>query len=115
VLRIEASGFEPLERPVAIQAGVPLELEITLKALPPPSQVRGLIRNLSGKGLAAKVRVEPGGIETTTDADGAFRVDLAPGEYDVAIEAPGYAKQRRHVKVDPQGVVVLNAELAKQK
>lgn len=115
VLRVEASGFEPLERPVTIRAGVPLELEVTLKALPPPSQIRGLIRNLSGKGLAAKIRFEPSGVETATDADGAFRVDLPPGEYDVAIEAPGYAKQRRHVKVDPQGVVILNAELVKQK
>lgn len=113
-LRVEAAGFEPLERPVSIQAGAPFELDVTLTALPPPSQIRGLIRNLGGKGLAAKVRVEPIGVETATDADGAFKLDVPPGRYEVVIEAPGYAKQRRSVSVDAQGVVVLNAELVKK-
>jgi hypothetical protein len=113
-LRIEAAGFEPLERPVSIQAGAPFDLDVTLKALPPPSQIRGLVRNLGGKGLTAKVRVEPLGVETATDAAGAFKLDVPPGRYEVVIEAPGYAKQRRSVSVDAQGVVVLNAELVKK-
>jgi hypothetical protein len=114
-LRVEAAGFEPLERSVTLTAGAPLELEVALTALPPPSQVRGLIRNMSGKPLVAKVRVEPIGIEAVTDASGEFRLDLPPGNYDVAIEAPGYAKQKRRVSVVPEGVVILNAELAKQR
>ncbi|HWP07654.1 MAG TPA: carboxypeptidase-like regulatory domain-containing protein [Polyangiaceae bacterium] len=114
-LRIEAAGFQPLERPVAIQAGVPQKLDIVLTAVPPPSQVRGLVRSLSGKGLVAKIRVEPLGTEITTDAEGAFRIDVPPGSYDVVIEAHGYATQRRHVSVDAQGVVVVNAELVKKK
>lgn len=114
-LHVEAAGFQPLDRPVTIQAGVPLKLDIVLTAVPPPSQVRGLVRSLAGKGLVAKIRVEPLGTEITTDAEGAFRVDLPPGSYDVVIEAAGYATQRRHVNVDPQGVVVLNAELVKKR
>jgi hypothetical protein len=115
VLRVEALGFEPLERNVTLTAGVPLELELTLTLLPQPSQVRGLIRNLSGKPLVAKVRVEPIGLEAVTDVSGEFRLDLPPGNYDIAIEAPGYAKQKRRVSVVAQGVVVLNAELVKQR
>jgi hypothetical protein len=114
-LRIEATGFQPLERPVTIQAGVPQKLDIVLTAIPPPSQVRGLVRSLSGKALAAKIRVEPLGTEIATDAEGAFRIDVPPGSYDVVIEAQGYATQRRHVSVDAQGVVVVNAELVKKK
>jgi hypothetical protein len=115
VLHVEAAGFEPLERSVTLKPGVPLELELSLTALPPPSQVRGLIRNLSGKPLVAKIRVEPNAIEAVTDASGEFRLDLPPGNYDVAIEAPGYAKQKRRVSVVPQGVVILNVELVKQR
>jgi hypothetical protein len=114
-LHIEATGFQPLERSVTIQAGVPQKLDIVLTAIPPPSQVRGLVRSLSGKGLVAKIRVEPIGTEITTDAAGAFRIDVPPGSYDVVIEAQGYATQRRHVSIDAQGVVVVNAELVKKR
>lgn len=114
-LHVEATGFKPFEQPVRIEAGTPLQLEVVLTPLPPPSQVRGLIRNLGGHGIVAKVRVEPVGVEATSDAKGAFQVDLPPGSYDVVIEAPGYAPQRRHVSVDAEGVVILNAELVKQR
>jgi hypothetical protein len=100
---------------VTIQAGVPLKLDLVLTAVPPPSQVRGLIRSLNGQAIVAKIRVEPAGIEAVTDAGGAFQVDLPPGSYDVVIEAPGFATQRRHVTVEPQGVVVLNAELVRKR
>lgn len=114
-LHIEAAGFQPLERSITIHAGVPLKLDLVLTAIPPPSQVRGLVRSSSGKGLVAKIRVEPIGTEIVTDAAGAFRLDLAPGSYEVVIQAAGYVSQRRHVSVDPQGVVVLNAELVKSR
>jgi hypothetical protein len=115
VVGVEAKGFQALERGVTIEPGVPLRLDLVLSAVAPPSQVRGLIRSLAGKGLSAKIRVEPAGLEATTDADGAFRIDLPPGSYDVVIESPGYAPQRRHVAVDPEGVVILNAELVKKR
>jgi len=114
-LRVEAPGFEPLERPLAISAGTPVKLELTLTALPPPSQVRGLVRSFDGKPLDARVHVEPVGLDAKTDATGAFQLDLPPGSYDVELEADGYVKQRRHVQLDPQGVVILNADLMKKK
>jgi hypothetical protein len=115
VLRVEAPGFEPFEQPVTVKAGTPLELELRLTALPPPSQVRGVVRSLNGKALAARVRVEPLGLETATDATGAFQLDLPPGAYDVVIESAGYAPQRRKVQVEPKGVVIVNADLVRQR
>jgi hypothetical protein len=115
VLAVEAVGFEPLQRPVKTQAGTPLKVELKLTALPPPSQIRGVVRSFSGQGLAARVRVAPLGLEATTDPSGAFQIDVPPGAYEVTVEADGYESQERRVRVDPQGVVILNADLVKKR
>jgi hypothetical protein len=112
---VTAEGFEPLRRSFVLEAGVPLKIELKLTALPPQSQLRGVIRSFGGQGLAARVRVEPLGVEVTTNTDGAFQVDLPPGDYEVAIQADGYDTQKRRVRVDPQGVVILNADLVKSR
>jgi hypothetical protein len=114
-LVLEAGGFEPLERTLTLEPGAPLALTITLKALPPPSQVRGVVRSFGGKGLQARIRVEPLGLEAKTDASGGFQLDVPPGNYEVVVESDGYQLQRRKISVDPQGVVILNADLVKQR
>jgi hypothetical protein len=114
-LVVKAPGYEPFERDVVVEPGKSVRLPAKLKALPPPSQVRGVVRSFGGQVLVAKVRVDPLGVETTTDETGAFQVDVAPGSYDVTIEAEGYESQRRQVRVDAQGVVILNADLVRKK
>jgi hypothetical protein len=113
-LVIHAPGYEPFESDVIVEPGGSQSLPATLRSLPPPSQVRGVVRSFSGQALVARVRVEPLGVEATTDATGAFQLDVAPGSYDVTIEAEGYQSQRRQVRVDAQGVVILNADLVKK-
>jgi len=113
ILRIEAPDFEPTEHSVKVQPGAPVKLELRLVAVPPPSQLRGNVRSLDGKALATRVRVEPLGAEAGVDDKGNFQLDLPPGGYDVVIEASGYVTQRRHVQVEPKGVVILNAELVR--
>lgn len=114
-LVVKAPGYEPFERDVVVESGKRVSFPAKLKSLPPPSQVRGIVRSFGGQGLVAKIRVDPVGIEATTDESGGFQLDVAPGSYDVTIEAPGYESQRRQVRVDPQGVVILNADLVKKK
>jgi hypothetical protein len=113
VVRVEAPDFEPIERPVKVQPGVPAQLQVRLVAVPPPSQLRGVVRGLDGKGISARVRVEPLGTQASVDEKGGFQLDLPPGAYDVVIEATGYVTQRRRVQVEPKGVVILNAELVR--
>lgn len=114
-LAVKAPGYEPFERDVVVEAGKSVRLPAKLKSLPPPSQVRGMVRSLGGQPLVAKIRVDPLGVETTTDETGAFQVDVAPGAYEVTIDAEGYESQRRQVRVDAQGVVILNADLVRKK
>jgi hypothetical protein len=110
-LRVQAEGFQLVEREVTVAAGRAVQVDVQAQQALPAAQVRGLVRSLRGKPLAALVRVEPAGIETKTDADGFFQIDVPPGQYDVIIEAAGFQAQRRAVKVDKQGVVFVNADL----
>jgi len=114
LVRVEAANFEPSELPVKLQAGVTEKLELRLVAVPPPSQLRGVVRSLDGKAVAVRVRVEPVGTEASVDDQGSFQLDLPPGGYDVVIEADNYVTQRRRVQVEPKGVVVLNVDLARK-
>jgi hypothetical protein len=110
----EADGFKALDRSIDI-GKQSAKLDLKLEAAVLSAQVRGLVRSYQGKPLAAKIRIEPGGLEGQTDETGMFQIDVQPGEYDVEIESAGFATQRRHVKVDKQGVVVINADLVKGK
>jgi hypothetical protein len=114
-LRIEAEGFQPIEREIQVGKSSQLHLDVRAEAALPAGQVRGLVRSFRGKPLAATVHVEPGGTEAKTDAEGFFQIDVPPGEYEVVIEAPGFEPQRRKAKVDQQGVVIVNADLVQKR
>lgn len=114
-IAVGAAGYEPLTQPLTVAAGVPQTLTLKLTALPPPSQIRGVVRTYGGKPLAARIRVDPLGVDAATDASGAFQIDVAPGNYEVTIEADGFQTQRRKVTVEARGVVIVNADLTKGK
>lgn len=78
----------------------------------PPGQIRGLIRTLSGAPIAgARVRIEPLGKVVRSGEDGAFRLDVQPGSYTIEVRARGHAPQRRDLRVDENGVTVINVDL----
>ncbi len=78
------------------------------------SQIRGLVRNLAGKGVVATITVTPDKRQLTTNSDGEFQLDVEPGSYTVTVRAPGYRNQRRVVKVGNNSVEILNVELRKK-
>ena len=71
----------------------------------------GVIRSYKGKPLSASILVDPIGMEAATDEDGFFEIDLPAGDYEIVVQAEGYRTQRRKVRVDENGVTVLNADL----
>ena len=109
-----ATGFEEAAGDASINPRTSATTDLVLKRIIKPGQLRGLVRSFNGKPLAATVRVEPRGTEATTDADGTFQIDLPPGAYDVVIAAPGHASQRRPVRVEENGVTILNADLRQE-
>lgn len=110
-------GFEEEQWDILV-GEEPLDLgQRTLQPVeaPPSSQLRGLVRSFSGKKIPAKVLVEPLGAELTCDEDGTFQLDVPPGKYTVTVTAPGFAKQTRTVKVEENGVSILNIDLRRNK
>jgi hypothetical protein len=113
-LHAEGEGLEPVDRAVTL-SDQPERLELGLREALPSGQIRGLVRSFAGKPVRATVRVVPGGKEVATDPTGEFRLDVPPGDYEVVVSASGFVSQRRMVKVNEKGVVVLNADLVKEK
>jgi len=112
-VKVSAPRLKPLERSIQLQSGERLVVDVQLEAAPLSGQLQGLVRSLAGRGLRARIRIEPAGVELETDDSGTFLVDVAPGRYEVTIEAPGHEAQRRHVEVKPDGVVIVNADLSR--
>lgn len=110
-IEITAEGQETVKKSVHFGAGATADVDVALSPPMPQGEVRGLIRTFNGKGLAAAIRVEPIGVETKADAQGSFKIDVPPGDYEVIIRAEHFKEQRRKVHVDQNGVTVLNAEM----
>jgi hypothetical protein len=80
-----------------------------------PGQIRGNVRSFEGKSVVASILVNPIKAKATTDATGAFALDVPPGKYTIHVRAHGYKSQDRTVVVAENGVTVLNIELGKKK
>ncbi len=109
---ITAPGYKPVTKTVVI-SGTPTPFEVSAAHALPAGEVRGVVRDLTGKPLRATIRIEPGGVDVALAADGTFHSDVQPGAYDVIIHAPGYIDQKRHVVVERDAVVLLNVDMRK--
>jgi hypothetical protein len=111
VLRVSADRLSTVTETIQLAPGAARRVEVRLAPAAPTGQIRGLVRSFDGKGLAARVRVEPLGLKLQSDARGSFQVEVPPGKYKVVLEAPGHGPQTRDVDVGEDGVVILNADL----
>ncbi len=112
-LVVRADRLEEWREPVEVTAGEPVEIQVAMTPVANSGQIRGLIRGFDGKGLKAQVRIEPGGHQVESTGDGAFRVDVPPGKYDVEVSLDGYRTQKLKAQVGKDGVVVLNVDMMK--
>jgi Carboxypeptidase regulatory-like domain len=114
-LTIKADLLEPHSQPIKLIQGPPSEVSVTLQAqATQQSQLRGLVRSYSGQGIAASVSITPGTHGATCDQQGEFEIKLPPGNYEVTISADGFQTQKRSLRVQDEGVTVLNADLQKE-
>ena len=57
------------------------------------------------------IRVPGAGVQVDTAPDGSFELDVPPGRYQVSVEATGFRSQRRRVRVEDDGVTILQFDL----
>ncbi len=113
-VRVQASGFRPFELKRMVSSGEIVKLEAALQDKTPAGQMRGLIRSFGGAPVRAEIEVEPLGSTFQTEADGTFKVDVPPGKYKIKVRAGGYESQYRSLKVEDDGVTVLNVDLRRR-
>lgn len=113
-LVVRAERLKDWRQPIQIGAGEPLELRVEMIPAANSGQIRGLVRGFDGKGLRARVSIEPGAQAVHSDADGSFRVEVPPGKYTVEVSVDGYRTQKLTARVGKDGVVVLNVDMLRE-
>lgn len=109
-LYAQAPQWQPVTLRVEVAPGV-AEVRVALVERLPLAQIRGTVRGKYAAPVAAEVSVAPLGTTLHAGEDGTFVLDVAPGQYQVTITAPGYELQQRQVEVEHNGVTVLLVDL----
>lgn len=112
---VNVDGKKPVRTSMILVKGGNAVRKIALEPMLPPGQLRAVVRSVvTGKALpGAKITIEPGAKRATSDAEGKFEIDLAPGAYKLKVSSPGLADQDLDVTIDPNGVAIKNIELHK--
>ncbi len=90
----------------------PAEPKVDEPPPPPRGQLRGIVRSFRGSAVDADVNVD-GGDKDLRAEQGRFELDVTPGVHEVRISARGYTTQVRRVRVEENGVTLLNIDLKK--
>jgi hypothetical protein len=89
------------------------EKEVILYPSLPAGQVKGEVRDLKGNPLPeTKITISPGDKVVDVSEEGTFSLELAPGRYTVRFDHPDLSAQKRVIRVQDRGVVILNIALS---
>jgi len=69
------------------------------------------VRDEQGTPVRAEVQVPEVGLTVRADERGRFRIDLAPGDYSIVIQAPGFVVQRKKVRARAGEQNIYNVDL----
>lgn len=112
VLVIKTPGYDEVK--VQFAEGEPREKEVILYPSLPAGQVKGEVRDLQGNPLPdTKITISPGDKTVEVTAEGTFTLELAPGRYTVRFDHPELSPQKRVIRVQDRGVVILNIALTR--
>jgi hypothetical protein len=116
VLQVRAPGYKPEAQPIArlAHAGT---ANVTV-ALHPDRAAFGVLQGSlkdrhTGKPLRGVVFVPTAELRGQADENGAFRLQLKAGRYEILVSAPGHVTQRAQISVHDGEVVILNLDLTR--
>jgi hypothetical protein len=114
-LNVSAEGWVAYEQTLQLSPGMNPELRVTLKRELPQGQIRGTVRRFNGTPLRASIIISALQIKQQNGEDGAFEINVPPGDYEVVVKARGFAEQKRRARVEHNGVAILIVELEPNK
>ena len=88
----------------------PAEPKLDQPPPPPRGQLRAIVRSFRGSAVDADISVDGGANDLRAD-QGRIELDVTPGVHEVRISARGYTTQVRRVRVEENGVTLLNVDL----
>lgn len=107
---IKTPGYDEVK--FSFAEGQERKREVVLYPSLPAGQVKGEVRDLKGNPLQAKISITPGDEVIEVGEDGTFELELKPGRYTLRFEHPDLSPQKRFIRVQDRGVVILNIALA---
>jgi hypothetical protein len=116
-LEASATGFEAQSWQLDVRADIAPEAPRTLAQKTTIGVLRGLVRSFASEPLRAEVTLrdekqKQGALKRVRSSEkGEFEIELPPGRYRVTIRAEGYKTHTRSVKVEANGVAILNVDL----
>lgn len=108
-LSFKTPGYDEIK--VSIAQDEERKKEVVLYPSLPAGQVKGEVRDLKGNPLAVTITITPGDKIIQVSEEGTFELELAPGSYTVHFAHPELAPQKRFIRVQDRGVVILNIAL----
>lgn len=109
---VKVEGYEDAQLELTLSEDSP-DIVVTLEAILPPGQLRGVVRSFRGKPLKAELTIMPANTTLETADDGGFEIDLPPGDYTVTVTVDGFKEQTRQIHIDEDGVTIMNVDLRK--
>jgi hypothetical protein len=117
-LQAAAVGFGISKWQLEVQPDLPVQPPRALSPKTDSGLLRGLVRSFASEPLRAQLRVRDkrGRLVANgeTAADGRIELELSPGRYTVTITSHGYRTFEQDVRIEGNGVSVLNADMRAQ-
>ena len=88
-----------------------MEFAIAAEKAKPLATLRGQVRAVGGKPLAATLTVPEAKVSATAAANGEFNFNVPGGHYQVRIEAKGYVPQLKAVDVADGDQAIFNIDM----
>lgn len=112
-LKLSAKGYVRGEEVVSVapEAEAKVELSLVAEKAKPLATLRGLVRAVGGRPLAARLTIAEAKLTVNASAAGEFKVAVPGGRYVVKIDAPGYRSQTKVVEVADGDQAIFNIDM----
>lgn len=115
-LKASARGYQAAEEVVSVppEGEAAVELTLNKETARILASMRGQVRTVRGKPVAALLKIPEAQINTRTASDGRFHVRVPGGKYTVVFEAKGFVRQSKVVEVSDGDQAIFYVDLSRE-
>jgi hypothetical protein len=116
-LRVEAPGYEALDKPLSLEVGARQELDLTLDTTARQGKaiIRGTVRSAHGRKLKATLAIPEANLRGQVQRNGAFAFEVPPGRYTLKVSARGYRTQSKSFELGGGEESIFSIELRRKR